>query len=192
MLLRQACLQFNGRHSEKPSIEARRCALSQRDDPSNVRGIAPLRLKLTKAASDTVDYNGCMVRGFKIDLKRWTEADPASLERHRPPSEAPRARRKVLSIKRMHGRISPIHSLVEMLVGLQLDEGLASGPRPEWAAGTSVAEIFDALKILGDGAWLGSRCPEMGTYEAADGWLNDFFGGKIVPTPDDAPADWPC
>lgn len=76
-------------------------------------------------------------------------------------------------------------------MGLQLDESLASGPRPEWADGTSVAEIFDVLEMLGDGAWLSSRWPDLGTYEAADRWLNDFFDGKNVPTPDDVSMNWP-
>jgi hypothetical protein len=102
------------------------------------------------------------------------------------------ARGNVLAIKRLHGSISPQHSMVELLVGLQLDEGLASSTRPAWVQGSSVEEIFDALEILGDGEWLGSRCPDLGIYEASDRWLNDFFEGKTVPTPEDTSTDWPC
>lgn len=76
-------------------------------------------------------------------------------------------------------------------MGLQLDERLASSTRPAWVQGSSVEEIFDALEILGDGEWLGSRCPELGVYEASDRWLNDFFEGKTVPTPEDTSTDWP-
>ena len=90
-----------------------------------------------------------------------------------------------MPITRKHKTIPARDSLIEMLVGLQLDEKLSLEPAPEWAAGTSVEEIFHALLILGDGAWLVGRYEGLGVYDSADRWLSDFFIGKAVPIPSD-------
>ena len=90
-----------------------------------------------------------------------------------------------MPITRKHRTIPANESLIEMLVGLQLDEKFRVEPAPEWAAGTSVEEIFQALRILGDGAWLEGRYEGCGIYDSADRWLSDFFIGKTVPTPGD-------
>jgi hypothetical protein len=93
-----------------------------------------------------------------------------------------------MSIKRLHTHIPAEKSLIEFLVGLQLDESLSSAPTPDWARGTSVEEIFGALRLLGDGEWLAGFYDECGSYESADRWLNDFFQGREVPTPGDVQA----
>jgi hypothetical protein len=90
-----------------------------------------------------------------------------------------------MSIKRLHAGIPAEESLIEFLVGLQLDESLSSAPTPDWARGTSVEEIFGALRLLGDGEWLVGFYEGCGSYESADRWLNDFFQGREVPTPSD-------
>jgi hypothetical protein len=90
-----------------------------------------------------------------------------------------------MSIKRLHTHIPAEKSLIEFLVGLQLDEALSSAPTPDWARGTSVEEIFGALRLLGDGEWLAGFYEGCGSYESADRWLNDFFQGREVPTPSD-------
>ena len=93
-----------------------------------------------------------------------------------------------MSTKRMHPHIASVESLIELLVGLQLDGSLSSAPTPDWARGTSVEEIYDALRLLGDGEWLAGFYQGCGSYESADRWLSDFFQGKEVPTPGDVPA----
>lgn len=90
-----------------------------------------------------------------------------------------------MAMKREHARIPALESLVEFLVGLQLDEYLGSAPVPPWAQGTSVAETFKALRTLGDGEWLVGFYDGCGVYESADRWLTDFYLGREVPTPDD-------
>lgn len=94
-------------------------------------------------------------------------------------------------MKRQHKQIPAIQALVEMLVGLRLDEGLGSAAAPEWALGTSVEEIFHALRTLGDGAWLDGVYEGYGVYDSADRWLTDFFEGREVPTPESAPLKTP-
>lgn len=56
--------------------------------------------------------------------------------------------KSAMSIKRLHARIPAEESLIEFLVGLQLDKSLSSAPTPNWARGTSVEEIFGALRLL--------------------------------------------
>lgn len=91
-----------------------------------------------------------------------------------------------MPMKLAHAHVHAIESLMEFLVGLQLDEGLASGPTPPWAKGTSAEEIFEALRTLGDGEWLVGFYDGHGAYESAERWLTDFFSGREVPTPEGA------
>ena len=99
-------------------------------------------------------------------------------------------------MKRLHMHIPAKDSLVEMLVGLQLDQGIGSDLPPLWARGTSVEEIFSALHVLGDGEWLVGFYDGCGSYESADRWLSDFLQGQDVPMPGDAHAwnvgHWPA
>lgn len=90
-----------------------------------------------------------------------------------------------MSIKRLNTHIPANESLIELLVGLQLDESSIGSQAPDWARGTSVEEIFGALQVLGDGEWLAGFYEGCGSYESADRWLNDFFHGREVPTPSD-------
>lgn len=90
-----------------------------------------------------------------------------------------------MPMRRRHTQIPAGQSLVELLVGLTLDEGLAAVPAPDCGRGTSVEEIFMALAVLSDGRWLDGHYQGRGIYESADQWLNDFFAGKEVPMPDD-------
>lgn len=90
-----------------------------------------------------------------------------------------------MPMKRQRAQVPANHSLVELLVGLALDEGLGASPAPAWALGTSVEEIFAALAILGDGAWLDGYYSGRGIYKSADQWLMDFFAGKEIPIPAD-------
>jgi hypothetical protein len=55
-----------------------------------------------------------------------------------------------MSMKRLQTHVPIRDSLIELLVGLQLDESLGSDAAPEWARGTSVEEIFQALRVVGD------------------------------------------
>lgn len=96
-----------------------------------------------------------------------------------------------MPIKRERARIPATESLIEFLVGMQLDEALGSAPMPAWARGTSVEDIFLALRLLGNGQWLDGVYEDCGIYEAADRWLSDFFQGNEVPTPGDVPVGGP-
>lgn len=91
-----------------------------------------------------------------------------------------------MPIQRKHKPIPAIQSLVELLIGMQFDERLIPSSTPDWAIGTSVEEIFQALRILGNGEWLDGRYQGFGIYDNADRWLRDFFDGKPVPTWADA------
>ena len=88
-------------------------------------------------------------------------------------------------MRRKHTQVPASQSLVELLVGLTLDEGLTAAPAPDWARGTSVEEVFGALAVLGDGGWLNGHYQGRGIYESADQWLKDFFAGTEVPIPED-------
>jgi len=90
-----------------------------------------------------------------------------------------------MPITRKFTNIPPLHSMSELLVALQLDGRLDDVELPDWAPGTSVAEVFDAVRLLGDGEWVGEAYPDYGTTEACDHWLSEFLQGKSVPLPDD-------
>lgn len=90
-----------------------------------------------------------------------------------------------MPIKREKTYAAAIDSLSELLVALQLDGHLDGASLPGWAIGTSVSEAFDALNMLGDGAWLDGVYEDLGEQESADRWFSDFLKGKAVPTPAD-------
>lgn len=82
--------------------------------------------------------------------------------------------------------VTPIYTVTQLLVGLQLDGHLDEVTLPDWAIGTSVDELFKVVRLLGDGEWLRYVHPDKGVYEACDKWLSDFIEGSPVPTPSEA------
>ena len=70
---------------------------------------------------------------------------------------------------------------------MQMEGHLRGVDVPHWATDTSVEELLEALRLIGDGAWL----LDMGNYgdisaqDAADKWLRDFMEGRPVCHPDD-------
>lgn len=88
-------------------------------------------------------------------------------------------------------RKSPIdilHSVSELLVQLQLNGCLDSVVVPDWVKGTSVEELLDAVRYLGEGEWLEGYYPGRGLQESADHWLHQFMIGHVVPTREQANA----
>lgn len=86
-----------------------------------------------------------------------------------------------MTMKRKSTHIEGHKSLIELVVALQLDGHLDKAALPGWAHGTSVEETFEAVRALGDGAWLESIYANHGQYEAADAWLAAFLDGEAVP-----------
>lgn len=82
------------------------------------------------------------------------------------------------------------NSMVELLAYLQV-EGYLRGVRlPQWAPGTSVEELLNAIRLIGDGEWLSDHCyPECSPQDAADRWLRNFVSGREVDVPSDIPED---
>lgn len=91
-----------------------------------------------------------------------------------------------MPMKRKFAKIDPLGSVAELLVALHLDGHLDGASLPDWASGTSVEEVFDAVRSLGDGQWLGDVYRDCGQQEASDRWLTTFLRGEPVPTRADA------
>lgn len=62
-----------------------------------------------------------------------------------------------MPMTRKYKTVPANESLIELLAGLQQDEKFTLESAPAWAAGTSVEKILQALRLLGDGAWLEGR-----------------------------------
>lgn len=77
------------------------------------------------------------------------------------------------------------YTIVQLLSALQIDGHLDLVELPDWAVGTSVSELFDAIRLIGDGEWLEQHYPDLGNYEAADDWIEKYMKGKEVPSPED-------
>lgn len=77
--------------------------------------------------------------------------------------------------------------MIELLSYMQVEGHLSGVEVPHWATDTSVEELLEALRLIGNGAWL----LDMGNYgdisaqDAADTWLRDFMEGRPVCHPDD-------
>lgn len=82
-------------------------------------------------------------------------------------------------------------SMAELLSFLQVDGRLRDVAVPHWATDTSVEELLDALRLIGDGEWL-VEMPEYSGHspqDAADKWLRNFMEGRPVCHPDDSRHD---
>jgi hypothetical protein len=76
--------------------------------------------------------------------------------------------------------VDAAYNAVELLALLQLKGHLDGIEMSSWQSGTSLAELFDALAELGDGAWLEGRFPGA-PQERATRWLQAFLSGDEVP-----------
>jgi hypothetical protein len=93
-----------------------------------------------------------------------------------------------MPIKREFTRIPALGSAAQLLVALQVDGHLDGFEVPDWATGTSVEELLNAVRSLEDGEWLEGVYPDHGLLESADRWLESFMNGEEVPTQEDAEA----
>ena len=80
----------------------------------------------------------------------------------------------------------PLGTASELLAFLAINGHLDNVEMPGWMPGTSVGELFDALKSLDDGYWMEDLYEGMGSQESADQWVLDFLSGEEVETR----ADW--
>lgn len=87
-------------------------------------------------------------------------------------------------------RKSPIDAMstvAELLCLLQLEGHLDHVETPPWAEGSSVAELLEALRTLGDGCWLpANEDGERPNVSAADRWVHRYLAGQPVPLPGEA------
>lgn len=93
-----------------------------------------------------------------------------------------------MSVKRRKTNIDAIDSASQLLVELQLGGHLDGFELPDWAKGTTVEEVVNALEYLGDAKWLDGVYPNLGIQESADKWLEDYLSGEEVVDEDDAEA----
>lgn len=82
-------------------------------------------------------------------------------------------------------KIDPLYTVSQLLSYLQLEGHLDNLEVPDWATGgTTVEELIEALRLLGNGEWL-QEYKGGGVLEAADDWIMDLLKGKPVVTPDE-------
>ena len=78
-------------------------------------------------------------------------------------------------------------SMIELLSYAQVEGHLCGVDVPHWATDTSVEELIEALRLIGDGTWLLDMedYGDISAQNAADKWLRDFMEGRPVRHPDD-------
>ena len=75
-------------------------------------------------------------------------------------------------------------TVAELLCLLQPEGHLDHVKTPPWAEGSSVAELLDALRTLGDGRWLPpNEDGERPNVSAADRWIYRYLAGQPVSLP---------
>lgn len=82
--------------------------------------------------------------------------------------------------------IPAMDSVCQLLVELQLGGHLDGVELPGWATGTSVEEVFKAVRYIGDAEWLDGVHENLGPQESAELWLEHFLMGKEVPDIEEA------
>lgn len=83
-------------------------------------------------------------------------------------------------------KVDSLYTVAQLLSHLQLNGHLDNIAVPDWAeGGTSVEELMEALRVLGNGRWLVDADDGRGAEEAADQWLLEFFQGSAVPSRED-------
>jgi hypothetical protein len=90
-----------------------------------------------------------------------------------------------MPLKRQKTHIPAIDAVCQLLVELQVGGHLDGVELPDWAHGTSVHEVFNAVRLIGDATWLEGFYEGYGPQESADRWLEEFLNGNVVPSIDD-------
>lgn len=91
-----------------------------------------------------------------------------------------------MPLQRKMTHIPALDSVCQLLAELQLGGHLDGVELPGWAIGTSVEEVFKAVRYIDDAEWLDGVYDGYGPQESADRWLEAFLNGKEVPDIDDA------
>lgn len=91
-----------------------------------------------------------------------------------------------MPLQRKMTHIPALDSMCQLLAELQLGGHLNGVELPDWATGTSVEEVFNAVRHIGDAEWLDGVYDGYGPQQSADRWLEEFMNGKEVPDIDDA------
>lgn len=85
-----------------------------------------------------------------------------------------------MPLKRASSHIPINFTVAQLLSMLQLQGVLDGVEAADWAVGTSVEELLEAVQRVGDGEWLTAAYPNHGAPEAADAWIQAFMEGKEV------------
>lgn len=84
-------------------------------------------------------------------------------------------------------KIPALYDAGQLLAHLQISGYLDNLDVPDWADGTSVEELINALKTLGEGEWLITPSNESAP-DLAGRWVCLYLDGARVPTPDETIA----